>query len=119
MCMEATRLSQQSIFTKVLKFEPFMFWTMLLFQKTAQLLSPMTYIEKVSTPRPCSLTEYLLPVLTAPCIFRCGTFVTKVAEGSSFDRAQLRASDQLIQFNDTKLDQFSEDRITKMLTQST
>ena len=45
--------------------------------------------------------------------------MTKVAEGSSFDRAQLRASDQLIQFNDTKLDQFSEDRITKMLTQST
>ncbi|KAL5249349.1 hypothetical protein ACHWQZ_G018268 [Mnemiopsis leidyi] len=59
-----------------------------------------------------------IPLLVGGAQIGCGTFVTKVAEGSSFDRAQLRASDQLIQFNDTKLEQFSEDRITKMLTQS-
>ena len=55
------------------------------------------------------------PKLSFP---RCGTFVTKVAEGSSFCGAKLRACDELIQFNDTKLGRFTEDRITKMLTQS-
>ncbi|XP_063690015.1 rap guanine nucleotide exchange factor 6-like [Bolinopsis microptera] len=59
-----------------------------------------------------------IPLLVGGAQIGCGTFVTKVAEGSSFDTAHLRASDELIQFNDTKLDQFSEDRITKMLSQS-
>eukprot|EP00116_Pleurobrachia_bachei_P000614 sb/3460876/ len=49
----------------------------------------------------------------------CGIFVTKVMSGSSFDNSLLRSCDQLLQFNDTKLDQFTEDRIAKMLAQST
>ena len=53
-----------------------------------------------------------------PRPLRCPIFVTKTAEGSSFEKAGLRTFDELLQFNDTRLDQFTEDRVAKMLSQS-